>query len=184
MEGTSDFNENADDGHMWNCVLLGNDWYHVDVTWNDVSNAACEAERYFYLNLSDSQILQDHKISGGFERRGENKGNYFNIYVPECGSEKLCYMKLNFVTIADPEYDDQIIASLIDAARRGNDCCAYLIDESKSFSELSGKIADKYAAEWVRAANHFTGGSPEIADNGSILTYDSKRVLVIRLSYV
>ena len=183
IEGTSDFNENADDGHMWNCILLGDEWYHVDVTWNDVSNAACEAERYFYLNLDDSQILQDHIISGGFEQRMDNKGNYFNIFVPKCSSDLLCYMKMNFVTIADPEFDDQIIASLIDASRRRSTCCAYLINETRSFKELSGQIADKYAAEWVKAANHFTDRNPEIAENGRIITYENKRVLVIMLSY-
>ncbi len=183
IEGTSDFNENADDGHMWNCILLGDDWYHVDVTWNDVSNAACEAERYFYLNLNDAQILQDHIISGGFEQRADNKGNYFNIFIPHCSSDALCYMKLNFVSISDPEYDDQIIASLIDAARRRNTYCAYLISESQNFKVLSEKIADKYAGEWVKAANQFTKGDPEIGENGRIITYENKRVLVIMLSY-
>lgn len=184
IEGTSEFNENADDGHMWNCVLLNGDWYHVDVTWNDTVNAICEAERYFYLNLNDEMISADHVVCGDFSTRSQNKGNYFNVFVPECVSDELNYMRLNFVTVTDPEKDDQIVASIIDSARRKENCCAFLLNKSQDFNYLAKIIADTYAGVWVQAANHFTNGDPLIASNGRVITYEKKRVLAIQLIYL
>lgn len=184
IEGTSDFNENAEDGHMWNCILLDGDWYHVDVTWDDTVNAVCEAERYFYLNLNTEMISTDHVISGDFADRSFNKGNYFNVFVPECVSDKLNYMRLNFVTVIDPEKDDQIVASIIESARRKENCCAFLLDANQDFNALAKEIADVYAGVWVQAANRFTNGDPLIASNGRVITYEKKRVLAIQLIYL
>ena len=46
--------------HTWNLVQLGDDWYHVDVTWNDPANGVLQT-RYEYFLLSDDGMLDsDH----------------------------------------------------------------------------------------------------------------------------
>ncbi len=183
IEGTSDFNNDAENGHMWNCIQLGNEWYHIDVTWNDSTDSACGAEHYFYLNLTEKQISRDHKISGGYSQRGSDKTDFFNVFVPKCDSEELNYFSLNFVTIKDPSDDDQILASLIEASRNKSSFCAYVIDESVDFNKTVKSITDKYAGSWIQGANHYTGGSPKISDDGNVVYYESKRVLAIQLNY-
>lgn len=183
IEGTSDFNRDGEDGHMWNCISLGGEWYHTDVTWNDVKDASCEAEHYFYLNLTTKEIERDHVISGSFESRFQNRGNVFNIYVPACDSDALNYMRLNFVNIKNPDDDDEPLAALIDAAKNKQSYCAFRIDDSCDFKAVSKKIINDYAASWVRGANHFVGGSLKIADGGKVFTYEKKRVLAIQLNY-
>lgn len=43
--------------HTWNVVNVGDDWYHVDVTWNDpVPDVALQASHAYFL-LSDSGML-------------------------------------------------------------------------------------------------------------------------------
>lgn len=179
VEGTSDFSGDSDSGHMWNVVQLGGSWYHVDVTWNDAPEAASGAERYFYLNLTTAQIERDHVIGGGFEE----SGGYFNLYVPDCDSDDLNYMRRAFVTVSDPENDEGMVAALIEAARTGQNYCAFLLDENQSFSALAQAITEKHAADWVRGANFFLKGNPAIAANGRVVTYESKRVLVIISEY-
>ena len=183
VEGTSDFNDDAEDGHMWNCIQLGGDWYHVDVTWNDSTNSVCQVEHYFYVNLTDEEIKRDHKISPDYSNRSEESGNFFNVFVPECSSDKLNYFKLNFVTIKDPEKDDDILASMINASREGSSYCAYLVDESVVFDKMRDKVSETYAAQWIEGSNHFTRGSRKIASDGKIISYESKRILAIQLEY-
>ena len=42
--------------HMWNYVKLGNDWYHVDVTWDDPTSDRVGYVRHKYFLCSDSQM--------------------------------------------------------------------------------------------------------------------------------
>ena len=183
IEGTSDFNNDAENGHMWNCIQLGGDWYHIDVTWNDSTDSSCGVEHYFYVNLTEEQILRDHKISGGYSRRDSGKTGFFNVFVPKCDSSDLNYFSLNFVTIKDPSDDDQILASLIDSAKNKSDFCAYVIDESVDFNKTVKSITDKYADSWIQGANHYTGGNQKISDDGKVIFYENKRILAIVLNY-
>ena len=55
VHGTSE-----NQAHAWNAVKLNNNWYHLDVTWNDSSNM--EMPLYDYFNLTTNGILKDHTI--------------------------------------------------------------------------------------------------------------------------
>lgn len=47
--------------HSWNRVLLGNQWYYVDCTWDDpVSSDGKDVLRYTYFLISNEQISKDH----------------------------------------------------------------------------------------------------------------------------
>lgn len=55
-----------ENGHAWNVVLLNDEYYHVDVTWDDTGSGG----RYKYFLLSDTEIAKDHHID---ECDGEKK---------------------------------------------------------------------------------------------------------------
>lgn len=58
--GTSDSNGNFE-GHAWNVIFLSGSPFHVDITFDvALSNNSI---RYDYFNLSELEILDDHKIS-------------------------------------------------------------------------------------------------------------------------
>jgi len=46
-------------GHAWNMVMLDEEWYHVDVTWDDPI-ADRDILRYDYFNITDKQMSKDH----------------------------------------------------------------------------------------------------------------------------
>lgn len=50
----------GNDRHAWNLVNIGNEWFHVDATWDDpVGNKESDVS-YKYFLLTDSQIAKTH----------------------------------------------------------------------------------------------------------------------------
>lgn len=54
ITGTTDEGEN----HAWNQVRIGDEWYNLDVTWDDGDSAG--ATRWTYCLCSDSEIRRTH----------------------------------------------------------------------------------------------------------------------------
>lgn len=51
----------SDAGHAWNMVQLDGEWYHIDVTWNDIGSKSKTHEiRYRYFLRSDELMKKDH----------------------------------------------------------------------------------------------------------------------------
>ncbi len=62
-----------ENGHAWNVVSLNDEYYHIDVTWDDTGAGG----RYEYFLLSDTEIAKDHHIDecdGAKNLWEENKG--------------------------------------------------------------------------------------------------------------
>ena len=66
--------------HAWNMVKLENDWYHVDVTFDDPEPETKEIV-YLYLNVPDSVIEKDHTWNKNM--------------TPEAHSDKYDYVVMN-----------------------------------------------------------------------------------------
>ncbi|MEK3765755.1 transglutaminase domain-containing protein [Solibacillus sp. FSL K6-4121] len=51
----------GDAGHAWNMVEIDGQWYHIDVTWDDIGHVLEHHEiRYRYFLLTDEQIAKNH----------------------------------------------------------------------------------------------------------------------------
>lgn len=96
-------------GHMWNIINPGDGWYHLDVTWDD--DEEYNYVRHGYFNLSDQQILQDHKI---FDMVQEGKyyigEDDFNIFPYDCHLENYNYfVKKDLVFKGNYDIDKQLV---------------------------------------------------------------------------
>lgn len=61
VSGTVDDPNGNPGNHMWNVVKLGEEFYHLDLTWNDpVSDTGEQMKLYAYFNLSDEVISRTH----------------------------------------------------------------------------------------------------------------------------
>lgn len=61
VSGTATDSYGSTGGHMWNGVRVDNDWYYLDVTWDDPTTFTGEnVLRYDYFLLPFTQMLNDH----------------------------------------------------------------------------------------------------------------------------
>ena len=61
VRGTAE-NENGSEAHAWVALRLGENWYHVDPTWDDPVNAGdTDQLTHAYFNLPTEWISADHK---------------------------------------------------------------------------------------------------------------------------
>lgn len=66
------------DNHIWNMVCIDNEWYHVDVTWDDPINGGGMI-RHNYFNITDADILLDHTISSKHPHAISTRLAYYNV---------------------------------------------------------------------------------------------------------
>ncbi|PKM55416.1 MAG: hypothetical protein CVV00_03900 [Firmicutes bacterium HGW-Firmicutes-5] len=66
--------------HAWNLVQLEEEWYHVDVTWDDpVMPGGTQVKRYDYMNITSEQMSKDHQYIA--EDYPVATGKQYNYYV-------------------------------------------------------------------------------------------------------
>lgn len=98
--------------HMWNLVRIGNDWNHLDTTWDGKE----QINRYNYFNINDDIVRKDHKIAVSPSEKPQDyyKEQYYNFALPKCTSLKNNYFEKNAVKIAnfDNLKDDTIVKKL------------------------------------------------------------------------
>ena len=59
--------------HRWNLVRLGEEWYHLDITWDDpVSTDGKEHHTYDYYLKSDATMQADHEWEGEYPTCAED----------------------------------------------------------------------------------------------------------------
>ena len=175
------------EGHQWNCVKLDNEWYQVDVTWND-SEEGKEMFVNDYLNLSDEQMKKTHTSSKLFAdvsvEEFENMDAQCNVFVPKCLGERFNYYKYNCVTLNDLDNADELIAELAKAAAKGEKYFSFVIGDELDFEYACDQIIDYgYFANWIDKANSINGHSAQLNYECSVYTKDELRVLTNVLEY-
>lgn len=52
--------EAGNEQHIWNTVKLDNQWYHIDVTWDDPIGSSFEYTDHSYFNITANDMALDH----------------------------------------------------------------------------------------------------------------------------
>lgn len=67
--------------HAWNKVKLGDDYYNLDVTWDDPVPDEQGRLTYSYFNVTDEELARDHKwVAGQWPAATATAYNYFEYY--------------------------------------------------------------------------------------------------------
>ena len=163
--------------HIWNCVMLDDDWYQVDVTWDDTDGeAAVDCENYLYFNLTTKIMTIDHEISPSYSDYSDSE-IWYNGFVPECDSTEYYYFRRNAMTLESLD-DESAVTYLAEIATNGDDECVFVIGDDLDFKTTYDEIVSRYAYEWITQANEINGYYPALNAECK-LTYNEDRRLVV-----
>jgi len=80
VEGTSAEAPGQSADHAWNIVWIEGEYYHLDATWDDVSEErGSDTTAYFYFNLGDTDMQKTHFWDEG--RYPACRGTKYNYFV-------------------------------------------------------------------------------------------------------
>lgn len=68
----------GNENHMWNMIKLDNEWYHVDVTWDDPIGNKVGSMYHGYFNVDDTTISKDHSWEREDYPKAEGKKYSYN----------------------------------------------------------------------------------------------------------
>ncbi len=111
-------------GHAWNTVKLDEEWYHLDVTWDDTDKFIS----YTYFNLSDDSMMMSRKIDE--EYRGF------------CLTDKMNYFRVNKVYFSSYSEDDfhRLTDYLLRQVETSNDYFSVSFDSENSFTDWKNHL--------------------------------------------
>ena len=102
--------------HAWNAVLLNNQWYFLDPTWNETETHI----RYDYFNIATEALMQDHTIDPVYP--DESSTEQCNLWLPDCiATEENYYMRCAiYMDGFDAENDERLLTKLQTMLATGN----------------------------------------------------------------
>ena len=142
--------------HMWNTVMLDNEWYYVDVLWDDVDE---DIVIHTFLNVDAEMISKTHTSYSNMSYVKDNSTIYsgeYNLKLPTANSKKMNYYVVNETDInSDDEFFDVVVENVKLAAADGRDSVEfyysykemnedvvnYDIRNNKIFSAVKGDIS-------------------------------------------
>ncbi len=179
--------ESDGEGHQWNSVKIEDDWYCIDVTWNDDDDDT-EYNNYNYFNITSKQLAETHKTATLFKDLTDEEyeeGLYYNTFVPKCTSDEYNYYKHTCLTVDNIYNSEDVKESIAKSAVDGEKYYQFIIGDSLDFDTTVDELVnDGYIYEWIEGANYINGYNPEL--NPSVYVYQNEmhNVLIIELDYV
>lgn len=135
------YGKSENENHMWNCVGIGNNYSHTDVTWNDNG----EEYRYMYLNMTDAQAKADRYFFPHFSEipKGSIKnGDIINFVNHQCDYKGNSYYSKNGLVLSG-ENPKKIAAKIKKAAQEGKQSIQLMIYDEQILNEISDKNTDE-----------------------------------------
>lgn len=188
LECVNIYGTSKDENHMWNCIQIEGEWYHVDVTWDDPETEQEDVVRYLFFNLNDENIGKDHQISEMYESISDdafdNSPSNANLFVPQCTATEYNYHLYYGALITDIEDSDEIVGAIAQAAKDNRELFYLTSDSSLDFDEVSSKVIEGgYLAEWIDSANFKNFYSPNLNVQTEVYAVSEYNLLVVELKY-
>ena len=120
--------------HAWNMIQIGQDCYHIDVTWDIKNKRESTIKSYDYFCLCDDDLKfrnWDKKI---YPRCISSKYNYFtvtrsfahdkqqlrNIILKQFSTHKMLYFKYDFLNMSNSDTVEYFWNELLDVAKKND----------------------------------------------------------------
>lgn len=177
--------------HMWNSVRISDNWYYLDVTWDDNGQKGAS---YNNFNITTEQALKDRTIAPSYstltaeEVCGTDSAPAvnFNLFVPDCNADNMSFYANNAVTVTgfDEENLNSIAQAIADSAVKEEEAVHLYIDpyymEFQTAKDylLSG---DYLIFDCISRANNMLDGI-EVSDE-SVATEESEDLYILTIFF-
>lgn len=120
----------ANEPHMWNIVKMDNDYYHIDLTWDDPDRAKSpDSVRYDYFGLTDERIRELRQVDD------------YDYEVPKAeGTKYQYYYYNNLVAGSVAEAKSLISSEALKAAETKASTVQILCADDKVFADVTGVL--------------------------------------------
>ncbi len=129
VTGTTQNDSSKTEGHAWNMVKIKDEYYHVDVTWDDPEEDYAE-NRYAYLNITDKEISKTHNTDERF--LGKCNKNDENYYV----KNRLYFSQY------DGDARSVIASEIAKQVRLGNDFMSFKMKDKDALKDAKEALFD------------------------------------------
>lgn len=182
------------ENHIWNAVKIQDDWYYLDVTWDDQKN---QAYKYNYFNITTSQLETDHTIAGHYteltdtEITGDDEslGSNFNIVIPDCQSTEYNYYAKKAAVLQgfDSDCDNQVADMLLIATNNIEEYFHIYVDQNYiDYTYACEQLFDPYIyhfQNYVYIVNQ-QYGYDVLDTSAAIVKKENLSVITVKLSYL
>ena len=120
--------------HMWNCVEVDGNWYHLDVTWCDNT-----ALIYNYFNITDQVIAGTHQTAPAVSSLSDsqicNAAGFYNLVVPRCDSTLANYFLVRGIRVGTPGGldDGAVVKAMAEQMNAGRKTLAFSVGPNGDF---------------------------------------------------
>ncbi len=154
----------SETNHIWNALSLDDDWYYIDVTWDDTD----ELHMYDYFNITSAELMKTHEASpllsdiDDYELFGDDGTlEVFNLIVPDCTATEYNYF-VQTGSLYGGEDNNTLSDDLAAAANRNESYFYIIVDvECVSVDDAYNQLfsQDSYGfADYIDRANSTAGG--------------------------
>lgn len=188
LECVNIFGTSDDENHMWNCIKIEDEWYQIDVTWDDAEDEQKKIAQYMFFNLDDEKMYKDHQAGDLYEnisdKEFKNLTTNCNIFVPKCSATEYNYHLYYGELITDIEDSDDIVSAIAQAAKDERELFYLTADSGLDFDEVSSEVIEGgYLAEWIDSANFKNFYSPNLNVQTQVYAVSKYNLFVIELQY-
>lgn len=182
------YGDNTENGHIWNAVEIGGDWYYTDVTWDDTGDFFM----YDNFNITTAQLKRTHKIVPGMEAYNDDElfgkdGSLtaVNLIIPKCTAVKYNYYRYKGSVIKSLS-DNKLSAELAKAAEsRKRYFYIYVhpgyLNYKNTYDKLFGDSLFLFS-EYIKEANSILG-SDVLKMSVSVSEKKSLNTICVELKY-
>ena len=133
--------------HLWNAVLLDDEWYMADVTWDDPDEDEDIRDVFVYLNIPQSVMELDHELDKTYAQITEEEYFTLDCYInnflpPTCTAADYCYYMRESVRLSEPDVD-LLSEGIVKAAQNhASALMVYVDSDSYTLEEMSRALFD------------------------------------------